>query len=57
MQGMLVSDTNTKVAGASISVGIGSFAEPDNLNGLAHFLEHLLILYGNNKYGYGGVLN
>ena len=31
------------------AVSAGSFAEPDDLGGLAHFLEHMLFM-GSGKY-------
>ena len=36
-------------AGACLTVGIGSFAEPVSLPGLAHYLEHMLFM-GSHKY-------
>ncbi|CAI5728102.1 unnamed protein product [Peronospora effusa] len=36
-------------AGACLTVGIGSFAEPVTLPGLAHYLEHMLFM-GSKKY-------
>lgn len=46
---MIVSDNSTDRAGYSISVNSGSMVERDDLNGLAHFLEHMLFL-GTKKY-------
>ncbi|KAI3994183.1 hypothetical protein MKX01_012440 [Papaver californicum] len=34
----------TKKAAAAISVGIGSFSDPSEAQGLAHFLEHMLFM-------------
>lgn len=31
-------------AGACLTVGVGSFAEPETLPGLAHYLEHMLFM-------------
>jgi nardilysin len=31
-------------AGACLTVGVGSFAEPEQLPGLAHYLEHMLFM-------------
>ena len=56
MVGLLVSDNESKTAGATIRVGVGSLDEPDNLNGLAHFLEHMLFL-GSKKYSEENVLD
>ncbi|CEG49336.1 nardilysin-like protein [Plasmopara halstedii] len=36
-------------AGACLTVGVGSFAEPEELPGLAHYLEHMLFM-GSAKY-------
>lgn len=45
----LVSDPDINMASASMAVGVGSFANPDDSQGLAHFLEHMLFL-GTEKY-------
>ncbi|OMO71346.1 hypothetical protein CCACVL1_18285 [Corchorus capsularis] len=34
---------------AAMNVGVGSFCDPDGLEGLAHFLEHMLF-YASEKY-------
>lgn len=31
-------------AGACLTVGVGSFADPEHLPGLAHYLEHMLFM-------------
>lgn len=49
MEVYLISDPSTKQSAAAISVFTGSFADPDELPGLAHFLEHMLFL-GTKKY-------
>ncbi|MFT5176553.1 MAG: insulysin [Gammaproteobacteria bacterium] len=49
MQVVLVSDPTTDKASASLSVDIGSGANPPDRAGLAHFLEHMLFL-GTEKY-------
>lgn len=46
---LLISDSESELAGVSIDVGVGSWNEPDNLPGLAHFLEHMLFM-GSKKY-------
>ncbi len=49
LQVILISDPTLETAGASLSVGVGSFQNPENLPGLAHFVEHMLFL-GTEKY-------
>ena len=53
LSAVLVSDprerATTKEAGVALSVGVGSFSDPPEMQGLAHFLEHM-ILMGNKKY-------
>ncbi|WP_017446414.1 insulinase family protein [Gayadomonas joobiniege] len=49
MQVVLISDTNSQQSVASLSVGVGSYQDPEELPGLAHFLEHMLFL-GTEKY-------
>ncbi len=46
---VLVSDPRTDMAAASLSVDVGSGADPRDRAGLAHFLEHMLFL-GTRKY-------
>ncbi|MCE8016812.1 peptidase M16 [Halomonas sp. MCCC 1A17488] len=41
---LLVSDPEADRAAASLNVGVGSAQDPDDLAGLAHFLEHMLFL-------------
>jgi secreted Zn-dependent insulinase-like peptidase len=41
---LLVSDVTADRAAASMNVGVGSAQDPDDLAGLAHFLEHMLFL-------------
>ena len=40
----LLSDPNLNVSAASVSVEVGSLDNPDERQGLAHFLEHMLFL-------------
>ena len=49
IQVILISDKEAQKAAAAIDVGVGSFDNPPEIDGLAHFLEHLLFL-GNEKY-------
>ena len=39
----------TKLAASALCVGVGSFSDPEELPGLAHFLEHMVFM-GNEKY-------
>ena len=45
----LLSDPNFNVSAASVSVEVGSLDNPNERQGLAHFLEHMLFL-GTEKY-------
>ena len=45
----LHSDPKFNVSAASVSVEVGSLDNPDDRQGLAHFLEHMLFL-GTEKY-------
>ena len=42
-------DTSNPKAAAGLSVGVGSFSDPEELQGLAHFLEHMIFM-GSIKY-------
>lgn len=46
---ILISDPQTDKSAASLSVQVGYLSDPDNIPGLAHFLEHMLFL-GTKKY-------
>ncbi|MBB3183914.1 secreted Zn-dependent insulinase-like peptidase [Halomonas fontilapidosi] len=46
---LLVSDSQADRAAASLNVGVGSAQNPEDLAGLAHFLEHMLFL-GTDAY-------
>jgi insulysin len=46
---MLVSDPGTDFSAASLDVYVGSSSDPEDRQGLAHFLEHMLFL-GTEKY-------
>ncbi|RNF74723.1 peptidase M16 [Marinomonas rhizomae] len=50
---LLVSDPQAERFAASLSVNVGNFQDPDNQQGLAHFLEHMLFL-GTEKYPEAG---
>ncbi|XP_010523876.1 PREDICTED: insulin-degrading enzyme-like 1, peroxisomal [Tarenaya hassleriana] len=49
LQVLLISDPETDKCAASMDVGVGSFSDPEGLEGLAHFLEHMLF-YASEKY-------
>lgn len=46
---LLISDPDTDKAAASLDVNIGSASDPEDRQGLAHYLEHMLFL-GTGKY-------
>jgi len=46
---VMVSDPELDISAASMSVGVGSYVNPEGTQGLAHFLEHMLFL-GTEKY-------
>jgi secreted Zn-dependent insulinase-like peptidase len=49
LQTLLVSDSNADKAATSMNVRVGSAQDPEDLQGLAHFLEHMLFL-GTEPY-------
>ncbi|KAH8506557.1 hypothetical protein H0E87_013388 [Populus deltoides] len=49
LQVLLISDPDTDKCAASMNVSVGYFSDPDGLEGLAHFLEHMLF-YASEKY-------
>ena len=49
LKAILVSDETMKNSVVSVSVKVGSFSDPFETPGLAHFLEHMLFL-GSKKY-------
>ncbi len=53
MKVLLVSDTKAEKSAASLNVHVGSFQNPIEREGLAHFLEHMLFL-GTDKYPEAG---
>lgn len=46
---LLINDPTTDKSAAALDVNVGSYNDPKNLPGLAHFCEHLLFL-GTEKY-------
>tara|TARA_Y100000389_G_scaffold45724_2_gene40593 strand:- start:4244 stop:7045 length:2802 start_codon:yes stop_codon:yes gene_type:complete len=49
IQALLVSSDKTEKAAMSVNVQVGSYNDPDDLPGLAHFLEHMLFM-GTKDY-------
>ncbi|MGK5594748.1 MAG: insulinase family protein [Parachlamydiaceae bacterium] len=49
LEACLISDANAKEASVSLVVGVGSWSDPDQSLGLAHYLEHMLFM-GTKKY-------
>jgi len=60
LQVLLASDKKSEKAAAAMDVNVGHFSDPEEIPGLAHFLEHMLFL-GTEKYpdenGYSAFLN
>ncbi|VVT49745.1 uncharacterized protein SAPINGB_P002422 [Magnusiomyces paraingens] len=46
---LLIHDPETDKAAAALDVNVGSFSDPEDLPGLAHFCEHLLFM-GTEKF-------
>ncbi len=53
MQILVISDSQTKTSAASVDVNSGYNSDPEEFEGLAHFLEHMLFL-GTEKYPQSG---
>ncbi|KAL4740538.1 Metalloenzyme, LuxS/M16 peptidase-like protein [Aspergillus similis] len=49
LEALLVHDPETDKAAAAMDVHVGSFSDPEDLQGLAHGLEHMLFM-GTEKY-------
>jgi len=49
IQILLISDPNADQSAASVSVGAGSWCDPEEYPGMAHFCEHMLFM-GTEKY-------
>ncbi|MCH9609831.1 MAG: Protease 3 [Chlamydiales bacterium] len=49
LEAILISDPGTQQSGAALAVGVGSWDNPKERLGMAHFVEHLLFL-GTEKY-------
>ncbi len=50
---ILIHDPNAKESAAALSISAGSRHDPENYQGLAHFLEHMLFL-GSERYPEAG---
>ncbi|KAJ8273984.1 hypothetical protein COCON_G00086090 [Conger conger] len=48
-EGLKKKGKSEKQSAAALCVGVGSFSDPDDLPGLAHFLEHMVFM-GSEKY-------
>jgi insulysin len=46
---VVISDVHAEVAACSVQVSVGHFSDPEELPGLAHFLEHMLFM-GTKKH-------
>lgn len=46
---LLISDPSVNISSAAMAIETGSLQDPDDVQGLAHFLEHMLFL-GTEKY-------
>ena len=46
---LVISDNETQISAAAMDVAVGSFSDPYNFSGLAHFCEHMLF-YASQKY-------
>ncbi|PJF18726.1 hypothetical protein PSACC_01469 [Paramicrosporidium saccamoebae] len=49
LQALLISEPGLDKASAALDVHVGNFYDPEDIPGLAHFLEHLLFM-GTRKY-------
>lgn len=49
IRALLIHDPDTDMAAASLEVHVGHYADPQDRQGLAHFLEHMLFM-GTDKY-------
>ncbi|KAJ9072890.1 metalloprotease [Entomophthora muscae] len=62
MRVVLISDPSTEMAGAAMAVDVGAIADPKEMQGLAHFCEHMLFMSGDQEFikhvdGVGGAYN
>ena len=47
MKVVLITDTEVDKAAVSMNVGVGSLMDPEDVDGLAHFVEVGLISFGS----------
>lgn len=47
---LLICDPFEKTASCSVTIGTGAFNDPDNLAGLSHLCEHMILAGGSKKY-------
>lgn len=67
LEAVLISDPETRESAAALSVEAGSWQDPKEYPGMAHFLEHMLFMgteaypneseYQRYVYDYGGTMN
>lgn len=46
---LIISDSSTHKSAVAMTLGVGFYCDPDDYQGLAHFLEHMLFM-GTKKY-------
>ena len=49
LQCLVISDQDAQKSAAALSVSVGSLQDPQEAQGLAHYLEHMLFM-GTEKY-------
>ncbi|KAF2769156.1 LuxS/MPP-like metallohydrolase [Teratosphaeria nubilosa] len=49
LEALLIHDPDTDKAAASVDVNVGAFSDPEDMQGIAHAVEHVLFL-GTQKY-------
>ena len=49
LQCLIILDRNESMCGACLNIEVGSLLEANNVDGLAHFLEHMVFM-GSKKY-------
>ena len=56
LQALLVSNPNTEIASVALQIGVGSFSDPEDIEGVAHLCMHLALL-GSKNYPDGQFLD